>query len=184
MPHPNSLANLKEFPTSQSGYKTPHRHRMVLRTCRINTLEMGDTLIAYVKDPDAAVPSRIAAAPPSSTALEATQGTPAVRGKRACHVDHLEHCRGPGSITRPRRSSLGAGWHAGPQTTNNGHATETDATYERFVKRPHANSLMRHVSFRDNPWFPPELAREEANLKTRDPGRLGGYLSRPLSPHA
>jgi phage terminase large subunit len=29
---------------------------------------------------------------------------------------------------------------------------ETDSTYERFVKRPQADSLVRHVSFMDNPW--------------------------------
>lgn len=46
---------------------------------------------------------------------------------------------------------------------------ETDATYERFVKHPQANSLVRHVSFKDNKWFPAELAREAAELKARDP---------------
>src|SRR5215469_2934065 len=46
---------------------------------------------------------------------------------------------------------------------------ESDATYERFVKRPQAGSLVRHVSFVDNPWFPAELAREAAELRVRDP---------------
>ena len=44
---------------------------------------------------------------------------------------------------------------------------ESDATYERFVKRPQAGSLVRHVSFKDNPWFPVELAREAAELWRR-----------------
>ena len=46
---------------------------------------------------------------------------------------------------------------------------ETDATYERFVKRPQPNSLVKYVTYRDNPWFPSELAREAAELRTRDP---------------
>jgi hypothetical protein len=36
---------------------------------------------------------------------------------------------------------------------------ESDATYQRFVARPQGNSLVRHVSFKDNPWFPTELLR-------------------------
>jgi phage terminase large subunit len=46
---------------------------------------------------------------------------------------------------------------------------ETDATYERFVKSQPANSVVRHVSLTDNPWFPEELRREAAELKQRDP---------------
>jgi phage terminase large subunit len=46
---------------------------------------------------------------------------------------------------------------------------ESDATYERFVKKPQPNSLVRHVTYHENPWFPAELEREAAALKERDP---------------
>lgn len=46
---------------------------------------------------------------------------------------------------------------------------ETDSTYERFVKNPQPNSLLKHVTYRDNPWFPVELQREAAALRARDP---------------
>lgn len=46
---------------------------------------------------------------------------------------------------------------------------EQDATFERFVKRPQPNSLVRHVTYRDNPWFSEELKREAAALRARDP---------------
>jgi|SRR5215469_34936 len=46
---------------------------------------------------------------------------------------------------------------------------ETDSTYERFVKNPQPNSLVKHVTFKDNPWFPVELQREAEALKARDP---------------
>lgn len=46
---------------------------------------------------------------------------------------------------------------------------EQDATFERFVKKPQPNSLVSHVTYRDNPWFPAELEREAAALKARDP---------------
>lgn len=46
---------------------------------------------------------------------------------------------------------------------------ESDATYERFVKCPQVSSLVRHVSFKDNPWFPAKVARGAAELRARDP---------------
>jgi phage terminase large subunit len=46
---------------------------------------------------------------------------------------------------------------------------ETDSTFERFVKKPQPNSLVKHVTYRDDPWFPAELAREAAELRIRDP---------------
>lgn len=45
---------------------------------------------------------------------------------------------------------------------------EQDPTFERFVKRPQPNSLVRHVTYRDDPWFPAELAPEAAELRIRE----------------
>ena len=36
----------------------------------------------------------------------------------------------------------------------------TDPTYERFVTNPPPGALVEFVSWRDNPWFPPELDAE------------------------
>lgn len=46
---------------------------------------------------------------------------------------------------------------------------ETDSAFCRFVKQPQPNSLVKHVTYRDNPWFPVELEREAAALRARDP---------------
>ncbi|MFY9839239.1 MAG: PBSX family phage terminase large subunit [Xanthobacteraceae bacterium] len=46
---------------------------------------------------------------------------------------------------------------------------ETDATYTRFVMKPPANAVVRHVTWKDNPWFPDVLRREMEDLKARDP---------------
>ena len=45
---------------------------------------------------------------------------------------------------------------------------ETDAVYTRFITNPPADSVVQHVTWKDNPWFPPELAKESAELKERD----------------
>lgn len=45
---------------------------------------------------------------------------------------------------------------------------ETDETYKRFVLRPPANSVVRKVTWADNPWFPDVLAKERDDLKARD----------------
>lgn len=48
-------------------------------------------------------------------------------------------------------------------------ALPTDATYVRMVVKPPANSIVRKVSFRDNPWLPNVLYREQAELLLTDP---------------
>jgi hypothetical protein len=75
MPHPNSLANLKNFPPGVSGYRTPRGYRMVLRTCRINSLEMADTLISCARLKIPTRHGRRASRPPSLflTALGASR---------------------------------------------------------------------------------------------------------------
>ncbi len=45
---------------------------------------------------------------------------------------------------------------------------ETDETYIRLVKNPPTNSIVRKVSWRDNPWFPEVLMQELRDLKARD----------------
>lgn len=45
-------------------------------------------------------------------------------------------------------------------------ALESDATYQRFVVKPPERSMIRAVSYRDNPYFPAVL-REEANALLR-----------------
>jgi phage terminase large subunit len=46
---------------------------------------------------------------------------------------------------------------------------ETDYTYDRFVKNPDVdNSIVVHMNFRDNPWFPKELEIERLDLQRRD----------------
>jgi len=51
---------------------------------------------------------------------------------------------------------------------------ETDETYQRFVVKPPTASIVREVSFRDNPWFTPELEAERVDCEERDPD---GYLT-------
>jgi len=46
---------------------------------------------------------------------------------------------------------------------------ETDATYQRFVVNPPRDSVVRHVSWKDNPWFPSTLRAEMEELRERDP---------------
>lgn len=46
---------------------------------------------------------------------------------------------------------------------------ETDPTYERFVLHDQPNSIVRHVSYRDNPFFPAVLEQERLALKANDP---------------
>jgi phage terminase large subunit len=45
---------------------------------------------------------------------------------------------------------------------------ENDPTYERFVTSPPPDAEVIHVSYRDNPWFPPELERERQYLLSVD----------------
>lgn len=45
---------------------------------------------------------------------------------------------------------------------------EFDATFQRFVKNPPAGTLLRKVSWRDNPWFTAELRFEMDRLKADD----------------
>lgn len=51
---------------------------------------------------------------------------------------------------------------------------ETDETYQRFVVTPPAGSVVREVSYRDNPWFTAELEAERVDCERRDPD---GYLT-------
>lgn len=44
----------------------------------------------------------------------------------------------------------------------------TDETYARFVPSPPHNSIVRKVTWRDNPWFPQVLRDEMETLKERD----------------
>ena len=46
---------------------------------------------------------------------------------------------------------------------------ERDPTYQRFVVNPPPDALVRKVSWRDNPWFPAELAAERDYLQRIDP---------------
>ena len=45
---------------------------------------------------------------------------------------------------------------------------ETDYTYQRFVKEPPSSSFVVKMTWKDNPWFPPELLEELEDLKKRD----------------
>lgn len=45
---------------------------------------------------------------------------------------------------------------------------EDDPTYQRFVVNPPSSAIVRKVSWRDNPWFPPILEQERLDLKERD----------------
>lgn len=45
----------------------------------------------------------------------------------------------------------------------------TDATYKRFVFKPPAESIVRKVSWRDNPFFPSVLEAERLDMLARDP---------------
>ncbi len=46
---------------------------------------------------------------------------------------------------------------------------ESDPTYNDFVLHPPADSLVLRVSWRDNPWWTPELESERARLEKLDP---------------
>jgi len=46
---------------------------------------------------------------------------------------------------------------------------ESDETYARFVAQPPADAVVAKVNWQDNPWFPPELAKERDALLARDP---------------
>lgn len=46
---------------------------------------------------------------------------------------------------------------------------EDDPTYKRFVLSPPENAIVRFVSWRDNPWFPPELRAEMEHDYRVDP---------------
>ena len=48
-------------------------------------------------------------------------------------------------------------------------ALATDPTYLRFVASPPARSIVRKVSYVDNPWFPDVLKEEADTLRTNDP---------------
>lgn len=48
---------------------------------------------------------------------------------------------------------------------------ETDPTYERFVKSPPPESIVRHTTWRDNPFFPEPLRKEKDYLWRVDPER-------------
>lgn len=45
---------------------------------------------------------------------------------------------------------------------------ETDATYQRFVVNPPKDCITKHVTYKDNPWFPEVLQREMEDLKAKD----------------
>lgn len=46
---------------------------------------------------------------------------------------------------------------------------EYDPTYKRYVASPPPDSLVKKVSWRDNPWFPVELDKERQYLQSVDP---------------
>jgi phage terminase large subunit len=46
---------------------------------------------------------------------------------------------------------------------------DTDDTYIRFVQNADADVVLIPVSYRDNPWFPPELEKERIKLQKLDP---------------
>lgn len=45
---------------------------------------------------------------------------------------------------------------------------DTDETYRRFVKTPPPNSVVKKVTWNDNPWFPEVLRSEMQHLKAND----------------
>lgn len=45
---------------------------------------------------------------------------------------------------------------------------ETDETFVRFVRKPPQDSVVRKVTWADNPWFPEVLSKERDDLKERD----------------
>jgi phage terminase large subunit len=47
--------------------------------------------------------------------------------------------------------------------------SEDDATYQRFVAHPDASSIVRKTSFKDNPWLPDVLRKDEESSRLRDP---------------
>ena len=48
-------------------------------------------------------------------------------------------------------------------------AQETDPTYQRFVINTPPDTILIHVSWRDNPWFPEVLRKEKDYLASVDP---------------
>lgn len=48
-------------------------------------------------------------------------------------------------------------------------AQETDPTYQRFVKNPPPDAIVRKVSWKDNPWLPEVLKNEAMHLRATDP---------------
>jgi len=46
---------------------------------------------------------------------------------------------------------------------------ETDETHQRFVVHPPTNSVVKHTTYRDNPWLSNVMRQEMADLKARDP---------------
>lgn len=48
-------------------------------------------------------------------------------------------------------------------------ALETDPTYKRFIADPPSRSLIRRVSWKDNPWLPEVLKHEKDELFRKDP---------------
>lgn len=48
---------------------------------------------------------------------------------------------------------------------------ESDPTYQRFVINPPPGAIVKKTSWKDNPWFPPELIREKDYLWRVDPER-------------
>jgi len=46
---------------------------------------------------------------------------------------------------------------------------DTDETYLRFVEKPPTDSVVVHLNYRDNPWFPKVLEKERLDLQQRDP---------------
>lgn len=48
-------------------------------------------------------------------------------------------------------------------------ALASDPTYREFIEKPPSRSLVKLVTFRDNPWVPKELVEEAAELLRQDP---------------
>lgn len=46
---------------------------------------------------------------------------------------------------------------------------ETDETYQRFVANPPPDAIVRHLTWRDNPWFPDVLRAEMEYMRSVDP---------------
>lgn len=45
----------------------------------------------------------------------------------------------------------------------------SDASYRRFIVAPPSNALVRKVTYRNNPWFPPALELQRRQMMARDP---------------